>query len=101
MAEVTIWAPAIALGITLPALLVPDGRLRSRRWRVVVATAVAGPAMFMVGAFLTPGSSTDTVVPFDNPLGQPGLLGAAGRGPSTVTGLAAARRLPARPPWSA
>jgi hypothetical protein len=25
------WAPAVALGITLPALLVPDGRLRSRR----------------------------------------------------------------------
>jgi hypothetical protein len=46
MAEVTVWAPAIALGITLPALLVPDGRLRSRRWRVVVASAVAGPAMF-------------------------------------------------------
>ena len=61
MAEVTIWAPAIALGITLPALLVPDGRLRSRRWRVVVASAVAGPAMFMA-ALLTPGSSTDTVV---------------------------------------
>ena len=35
MAEVTVWAPAIALGVTLPALLVPDGRLRSRRWRVV------------------------------------------------------------------
>ncbi|HWD46226.1 MAG TPA: hypothetical protein VHM23_21380, partial [Actinomycetota bacterium] len=32
MAGVTIWAPAIALGVTLPALLVPDGRLRSRRW---------------------------------------------------------------------
>ena len=47
MAEVTIWAPAIALGVTLPALLVPDGRLRSRRWRVVVATAVAGPALFL------------------------------------------------------
>jgi hypothetical protein len=30
------WAPAIALGVTLPALLLPDGRLRSRRWRVVV-----------------------------------------------------------------
>jgi hypothetical protein len=26
------WAPAIALGITLPFLLLPDGRLRSRRW---------------------------------------------------------------------
>jgi hypothetical protein len=37
MAEVTIWAPAIALGVTLPALLVPNGRLRSRRWRVVAA----------------------------------------------------------------
>src|SRR5512132_2771450 len=33
MAQVTIWAPAIALGITLPALLLPDGRLRSRGWR--------------------------------------------------------------------
>jgi hypothetical protein len=29
MAEVTLWAPAIALGVTRPALLVPTGRLRS------------------------------------------------------------------------
>jgi hypothetical protein len=83
MAEVTIWAPAIALGITLPALLVPDGRLRSRRWRVVVASAVAGPAMFMA-ALLTPGSTTDTVVPFENPLGQPGLVGTAAEGIAVV-----------------
>ena len=75
MAEVTLWAPAITLGITLPALLVPDGRLRSPRWRVVVATAVAGPALFVVGAFLIPGTVTDTPVPFENPLGQPGLVG--------------------------
>jgi hypothetical protein len=27
------WAPAVAMGVTLPALLLPDGRLRSRRWR--------------------------------------------------------------------
>ena len=39
------WAPATVLGVTLPALLVPDGRLRSPRWRVVAATAVAGPAI--------------------------------------------------------
>ena len=58
----------------------PDGRLRSRRWRVVGAAAVAGPAMFVVGAFLIPGSSTDTAVPFDNPLGQPGLVGDGGQG---------------------
>ena len=32
------WAPAITLGITLPALLLPNGRLRSRRWRLVVAS---------------------------------------------------------------
>ena len=37
MAEVTVWAPAIALGVTLPFLLLPNGRLRSRRWRVVAA----------------------------------------------------------------
>jgi hypothetical protein len=44
-----IWAPAIACGITLPLLLLPDGRLRSRRWRLVVAAAVVGVAMFVVG----------------------------------------------------
>jgi hypothetical protein len=87
VAEVTIWAPAIALGVTLPALLVPDGRLRSRRWRVVAAMAVAGPALFVVGALLIPGTTTDTVVPFDNPLGQPGLLGELAKG-MAVTGLA-------------
>jgi len=87
MAEVTIWAPAIALGVTLPALLVPDGRLRSRRWRVVAAAAVAGPALFMVGASLIPGSTNDTAVSFDNPLGQPGLLGEVAKG-LVASGLA-------------
>jgi hypothetical protein len=87
MAEVTVWAPAIALGVTLPALLVPDGRLRSRRWRMVAAAAVAGPAMFVVGAFLASGQSPDTIARFDNPLGQPGLLGELAKG-MAVTGLA-------------
>jgi hypothetical protein len=87
MAEVTVWAPAIALGITLPALLVPDGRLRSSRWRVVVATAVAGPALFVVGAFLIPGPTTDMPVRFENPLGQPGLVGEVAK-IATATGVA-------------
>ena len=39
------WAPAIAYGITLPALLVQNGLLRSRRWRPVVA---AGPVVRLV-----------------------------------------------------
>ena len=87
MAEVTIWAPAIALGVTLPALLVPDGRLRSRRWRVVAAAAVPGPILFVVGALMVPGPTTDTVVAFDNPLGRPGVLGELGKA-MAVTGLA-------------
>ena len=76
----TLRRPAIALGVTLPALLVPDGRLRSRRWRVAAATAVAGPVMFVVGVFLIPGQSSDTPVPFDNPFGQAGLVGTVAKG---------------------
>jgi hypothetical protein len=69
------WAPAIALGIILPALLVPDGHLRSRRWRPVVAAAVAGPVLGMVGGSLVPGQLQETVRPITNPFG---LAGAAG-----------------------
>ena len=72
VAEV-IWAPAVALGITLPALLVPDGRLQSRRWRVVVAATVAGTGMAMLGGSLTPGRLNET--PIDNPFGLAGVAG--------------------------
>ena len=48
------WAPAIALGVTLPALLLPDGRLRSCRWRAVVATSVAGATLAVVAGSLAP-----------------------------------------------
>jgi hypothetical protein len=80
------WAPAIALGVTLPALLVPDGRLRSRRWRPVVAAAVAGPVMAVVGGALAPGELQETAVPLANPFG---LAGAAGTVATVVgqTGL--------------
>jgi hypothetical protein len=69
------WAPAIALGITLPFLLLPDGRLRSRRWRPVVATTVAGVVMFVVGISLFPGQLTGGPVPIDNPAGLAGVTG--------------------------
>jgi hypothetical protein len=69
------WAPAIALGITLPALLVPDGNLRSRRWRPVVAAAVAGPVLAVVGGSLIPGQLQETVRPIDNPFGLTGVAG--------------------------
>jgi hypothetical protein len=69
------WAPAVALGITLPALLVPDGRLRSRRWRPVAAAAVVGPVLGMVGGSLIPGQLQETVVPVANPFGLAGMAG--------------------------
>ena len=75
VASQVIWAPAIALGITLPFLLLPDGRLRSRRWRVVVATTVAGVVMFVVGGSLVPGQLTNAPVPIDNPFGLAGVAG--------------------------
>jgi hypothetical protein len=68
-----LWAPAIALGITLPAQLLPEGRLRSRRWRVVAAAALAGNAMFL-GAGLLGATTTETPYPVGNALG---LTGAA------------------------
>jgi hypothetical protein len=71
----TNWAPAIALGMTLPFLLLPDGRLRSRRWRLMVADTVAGVAMLVVGRSLAPGPLTGGPVPVDNPFGLPGVAG--------------------------
>jgi hypothetical protein len=47
---------------------------------------VWAPALFVVGAFLIPGQSTDTVFPFDNPLGQSGLVGELAKA-MAVTGL--------------
>jgi hypothetical protein len=71
------WAPAIALGITLPALLVPDGRLRSPRWRVVVATAAFGAIVAPLAGSLMAGQLQETEIPFDNPFGLAGTAGTA------------------------
>jgi hypothetical protein len=68
------WAPATILGVTLPALLVPDGRLRSRRWRPVAATAIAAAVLASVGLALAPTRLED--VPIANPFGLAGPAGA-------------------------
>jgi hypothetical protein len=67
------WAPATVLGVVLPALLVPDGRLRSRRWRPVAAAAVAVGVLLLVGSALAPVELEDTGIP--NPFGLPGQAG--------------------------
>jgi hypothetical protein len=82
----TSWAPAIALGITLPALLVPDGRLRSRRWRLVVADTVVGVVLLVVGRDLAPGPLTLGAVPVDNTFGLAGVAGELARA-AVVPGL--------------
>ena len=92
------WSPAIAFGITLPALLVPDGRLRSPRWRPVVAAAVAGPVLGMLGSSFLPGKLEETVVPIDNPFGRTGVVARWRRwsaSPAWGCGSSACR-----PPWS-
>jgi hypothetical protein len=75
------WAPATVLGVTLPALLVPGGRLRSRRWRPVAATGVAAATLAVVGGGLAPAQLED--LPIANPFGLAGPAGA-------VAGLLAA-----------
>ena len=76
------WAPATVLGVTLPALLVPDGRLRSRRWRGVAAGAVAAAALVLVGDAVAPTRLEDHLIA--NPFG---LAGPAGTVASTVAGV--------------
>jgi hypothetical protein len=67
------WAPAIGLGVTLPALLLPNGHLRSRRWRLVVITSVTGLVLVMAAGPLAPGPLEEMGV--DNPFGLAGPAG--------------------------
>jgi hypothetical protein len=78
------WAPAIAYGITLPALLVPDGRLRSRRWRPVVAAAAVGPVVGLLGGSLAPGQFEETARPIPSPFALEGVPGTV----ASVVGIA-------------
>jgi len=67
------WAPAITLGVTLPALLLPNGHLRSRRWRLVVVTSVTGIVLTSLAAPLVPGPLEKLGI--DNPFGLAGPAG--------------------------
>jgi hypothetical protein len=60
-------------GVTLPALLLPNGHLRSRRWRLVVVTSVTGLVLVMGGRTPVPGPLEETGV--DNPFGLAGPAG--------------------------
>ena len=68
------WAPATVLGVTLPALLVPDGRLRSPRWWPGAACGIAAAALVVVGGGLAPARLENTSIA--NPFGLSGPAGA-------------------------
>jgi hypothetical protein len=72
-----LWAPGVAFGLTLPFLLLPDGRLRSRGWRVVVATAVTGAGIVLAAGSLLPGRLGETSLA--NPFALAGPAGTAAR----------------------
>jgi hypothetical protein len=69
-----LWAPSVALAITLPFLLLPDGRLRSRRWRVVVPASVTGAAIVLGAGSVLPGQLSEQT-PIANPFGLAGTAG--------------------------
>jgi hypothetical protein len=73
----TLWAVGITLAITLPLLLLPDGRLRSPRWRMVAATAIAATAINVIGWCLSSGPMTQTPVPVAKPFALGGWAGEA------------------------
>jgi hypothetical protein len=78
------WAPAITLGVTLPALLLPDGRLRSRRWRLVAISSVTGVFLTVVVGALVPGPLESLGI--ENRLGLPGPAGRVA-GVLTIVGI--------------
>jgi hypothetical protein len=68
-----LWAPGVAFGLTLPFLLLPGGRLRSRGWRVVVGTAVTGAGLVLAAGSLLPGRLAETSIA--NPFALAGPAG--------------------------
>jgi hypothetical protein len=73
----TFWAVGLTLAVTLPLLLLPDGRLRSPRWRPVLVAAVAGTAVEVVGWCLDPTPTTQTLAPAAKPFALHGWAGTA------------------------
>jgi hypothetical protein len=71
------WVTWTTLGVTLPALVLPGGHLRSRRWRPVAAAAVAGIVLILVGGSLAPGRLESLAM--DKPFGLGGAAGSRAR----------------------
>src|SRR5215213_7450570 len=77
LAAENLWAVGILLAVTLPLLLLPDGRVRSRRWRVVALVAIAGTAVNVLAWSLSSEPMTQTIRPVAKPLALGGWAGEA------------------------
>ena len=71
----SLWAVGLTLAVTLPLLLLPTGRLRSRRWRVVLVASVVGTTVEVVGWVLSPDPLTQTIRPVAKPFPLHGVAG--------------------------
>ena len=68
------WVLAIPFAVPLPLLYLPDGKLRSRRWRPVVWMVLIGCVVGTAGALTTPGLIGNPLyLPMMNPMGASGL----------------------------
>ena len=80
----TFWAVGITLAVTLPLLLLPDGRLRSRRWRVVAVAAVVASGVDTVGWMLSPTPLSQTLEPAAKPFPLHGVAGTVATAASVI-----------------
>jgi hypothetical protein len=69
-----LWFATLTLGVFL-ILLFPDGRLPSRRWRIVAWTAIFGATLSILGTALMPDYLIVTHPYVDNPFGVIGVIG--------------------------
>ena len=83
-----VWFAGLTLGVFL-VLLFPDGRLPSRRWRIVAWAAVLGTALLTFGFALMPDFLVTTHPYVRNPFGVVGVVG----GGLTTYGLFGASRV--------
>ncbi|MDP3400963.1 MAG: hypothetical protein Q8R97_07570, partial [Brevundimonas sp.] len=72
-----VWALGVLPVVTVLPLLIPDGRLLSRRWRPVLALALLSIACAVAGYGFAPGRLVD-FPSVHNPLGIAGLAGLTG-----------------------
>jgi hypothetical protein len=59
----------------LPLLLLPNGRLRSRRWRIVAVASIVGTTIEVVGWVLSPHPLTQALTPVAKPFPLHGVAG--------------------------